>query len=67
MQDLTPEDQEDLNLALVAGLTKRNGPSAAEIETWPRWKRAACRLTPRKQRWRFSVNAPVIRDFETRL
>ena len=67
MHDLTPEEQEDLNLAFVAGLTKRNGPSAAEIETWSPWKRLVCRLTPRKYRWHYSVNAPVIRDFETRL
>lgn len=67
MHDLTPQEQEGFDLAVVAGLTKRFGPSAAEIETWPRWKRAACRLTPSKHRWRFSVNAPLIRDFETRL
>ena len=65
-------DQEDLDqvnpfdLAVAAGLTRRFGPSAAEKETWPGWKRALCRLTPTKHRWRYSVNADIIRDFETR-
>lgn len=67
MYDLTPEEQAEYDLALVAGLTRRLGPSAAEVETWPRWKRALCRLTPLNHRWRYSVNAPAIRDFETRL
>lgn len=67
MYDLTPEEQDEYDLALVAGLTRRFGPSAAEVETWPRWKRVLCRLTPRRYRWRYSVNAPAIRDFETRL
>lgn len=66
MYDLTPEEQAEFDLAIAAGLTRRNGPSAAEIETWPRWKQALCRLTPLQHRWRFSVNAPIIRDFETR-
>lgn len=66
---MSHDPQEDINefdLAVAAGLTRRFGPSAAEQETWPAWKRLACRLTPLKHRWRWSVNAPVIRDFETR-
>jgi hypothetical protein len=64
-------DQEDgqidaFELAVVAGLTRRFGPSDAEKETWPRWKRGLCRMTPTKHRWRYSVNADLIRDFETR-
>lgn len=67
MFDLTPEEQEEFDLALVAGLVRRFGPTNAELETWPRWKKALCRMIPRKQRWRLSVNAPLIREFETRL
>jgi hypothetical protein len=66
------DEQEDLNeidpfdLAVYAGLTRRLGPSNAEIETWPGWKKAVLRLTPVKHRWRFSAHADLIRDFETR-
>jgi hypothetical protein len=61
------DPQEDpYELAVIAGLTRRFGPSAAEIETWPLWKKALCRLTPSEHRWRYSVNADLIRDFETR-
>ena len=56
----------EFDLAVAAGLTKRFGPSPAEVETWPRWKQALCKVTPRKHRWRYSANASVIRKFETR-
>lgn len=56
-------DEEDFDLAILAGHTRRYGPSAGEIETWPRWKQVLIWLTPRDHRWRYSVNADLVRDF----
>lgn len=64
---VNPEEQEEFALAFAAGITRRCGPSETEIENWPLWKQTLCRLTPLKHRWRYSVNAPLIRHFETRL
>ena len=65
------DNQEDLDeidpfdLAVYAGLTRRLGPSNAEIETWPSWKKVLLRLTPTNHRWRFSVHADLIRQFDS--
>jgi hypothetical protein len=49
--------------AFAAGWIKRFGPPSSERQDWPVWKRAACRLTPAKQRWRWSEYAPVVKFF----
>ena len=58
---------EDLDLALACGLMRRWGPSPAQLVALPWWRRTACRLLPRRQRWRVHPLAPQIRDFERRL
>lgn len=48
-------------------LTYRFGPSAEEVAEFPVWKKVACRLLPRGQRWRLSWAAHPIRDIRARL
>lgn len=48
-------------------LIYRFGPSAEEIAEFPVWKKAACRLLPKGQRWRLSWAAQSIRDMQARL
>ena len=57
----------DLDLALACGLMRRWGPSPAQKSALPWWRRNACRVLPRSQRWRLHPLAPAIRDFEDRL
>ena len=58
---------EDLDLALVCGLLRRWGPTPAQLAALPWWRRTACRLLPRRQRWRLYPLASQIREFERRL
>ena len=58
---------EDLDLALACGLMRRWGPSPAQLAALPWWRRTACRVLPRSQRWRAHPLAPAIRDFEDHL
>ena len=50
--------------AVACGLTKRLGPSAAEVGAMPVWRRLAVACLPVGQRWRLSTLAPEIRAFE---
>lgn len=61
---LSEEEQAAFNLAIVCGLTRRNGPLALELEAMPAWRRWVMRLLPRRHRWRLSYLAPDIRRFE---
>jgi hypothetical protein len=61
---LNEEEHAAFELAIVCGLTRRNGPLARELEAMPAWRRWAVRLLPRRQRWRLSYLAPDIRRFE---
>ena len=67
MTDLNEATQEEMNLALVCGLMRRWGPSSAQIAELSCWRRTACRVLPRSQRWRVHPLARTIRDFEDRL
>ena len=67
MTDLNEATQEEMNLALVCGLMRRWGPSSAQIAELSCWRRAACRVLPRSQRWRVHPLAPTIRELERRL
>lgn len=58
------ESWEDLNEALVCGLLVRFGPNDAQLAELPWWRRAACRLLPRRHRWRLHSLAPRIRQFD---
>ena len=67
MTDLNEGTEGDIDLALVCGLMRRWGPSPAQLAALSWWRRTACRVLPRSQRWRVHPLAPVIRDFEDRL
>jgi hypothetical protein len=61
---LSEEEHAAFEIAIVCGLTRRNGPLAREVEAMPAWRRWAARLLPRRHRWRLSYLAPDIRRFE---
>ena len=61
---LSEEEHAAFDLAIVCGLTRRNGPLARELDTMPGWRRWMVRLLPRRQRWHLSYLAPDIRRFE---
>ncbi len=65
--DVIAEFDTQLDQAVQAGLTRRWGPDRKEVKAWPLWKRVACRLTPRKYRWRYSAYAPLIREYDSRI
>ena len=67
MTELKEATQQELDLALVCGLMRRWGPSPTQMAELPWWRRTACRVLPRSQRWRVHPLAPTIRDFEDRL
>ena len=67
MTDIKEASMDELNLALVCGLMRRWGPSPAQLASLPWWRRTACRVLPRSQRWRVHPLAPAIRGFEDRL
>lgn len=58
-----PEYDTAVHYAATLGLTARTGPSYAEFKSFPWWKRLAVRLTPTRQRWRYSEFAPLVREF----
>jgi len=62
--DLAEEERAAFELAIICGLTRRNGPPAREVEAMPTWRRWAVRLLPRRHRWRLSYLAADIRRFE---
>lgn len=45
----------------------RFGPLADEIAEFPLWKKIACKILPRRQRWRLSWAAQPIREMNARL
>lgn len=51
-----------MSLISLLGYTARLGPLPDELSGFPVWKRVAVRLTPRKNRWKWSVYAPILRD-----
>ena len=61
---LSEEEHAAFELAIVCGLTRRNGPLARELDAMPGWRGWMVRLLPRRQRWRLSYLAPDIRRFE---
>ena len=67
MSKLQEATDEELNLAIVCGLMRRWGPSTTQMAALPWWRRTACRVLPRSQRWRMHPLAPAIRGFEDRL
>ena len=67
MTDVGEASGEDLDLALTCGLLRRWGPSPAQLAALPWSRRTACRLLPRRQRWRVHPLAQSIREFERRL
>lgn len=67
MTDVGETSGEDLDSALTCGLLRRWGPSPAQLAALPWWRRTACRVLPRSQRWRVHLLAPAIRDFERRV
>ena len=67
MTDVWESSREDLDLALTCGLMRRWGPSPTQLAALPWWRRAVCRLLPRRHRWRVHPLAPTIRDFERRV
>ena len=67
MTGVRETSRNDLDLALTCGLLRRWGPSPAQLATLPWWRRTACRILPRSQRWRVHPLAPAIRDLERRL
>jgi len=61
---LSEEEQAAFDLAVICGLTRRNGPLERELEAMPVWRRRAVRLLPRRHRWRLSYLAADIQRFE---
>ena len=60
---LSEEEHAAFELAIICGLTRRNGPLGRELEAMPAWRRWVVCLLPRRQRWRLSYLAPDIRRF----
>lgn len=58
-----PDNAAVLSIVARVAFTARNGPSWDEARHFPRWKRAALRITPRKYRWKFSDFAPLIAEY----
>jgi hypothetical protein len=61
---LSEEERAAFELAILCGLTRRNGPLGRELDAMPGWRRRMLRLLPRRHRWRLSYLAPDIRRFE---
>jgi len=61
---LSEDEHAAFELAILCGLTRRNGPLGRELNAMPAWRRWAVRLLPRRHRWRLSYLAPNIRRFE---
>ncbi len=61
---LSEEERAAFELAIICGLTRRNGPLARELEAMPAWRRWVVRLLPRRHRWRLSYLAPDISRYE---
>ena len=61
---LSEEEQAEFDLAVICGLTRRNGPYPQEVAAMPAWRRWSVRLLPRFHRWRLSYLAADIRRFE---
>jgi len=61
---LSEEEQAELDLAVICGLTRRFGPYPQDVAVMPTWRRRAMRMLPRRHRWRLSYLAPDIRRFE---
>ena len=49
---LSEDEHAAFELALVCGLTRRNGPLARELEAMPTWRRWAVRKRPMRARYR---------------
>ncbi len=61
---LSEEEHAAFELAIICGLTRRNGPLGRELHAMPGWRRWAVGLLPRRHRWRLSYLAADIRRFE---
>lgn len=57
-----PEYEAAVHLAASLAFTARMGPSYDETKNFPLWKRALIKVTPTRQRWRFSQYAPLLRE-----
>jgi len=62
--ELSEEDRAAFELAVVCGMTRRNGPLAHELGAMPTWRRWAVGLLPRRHRWRLSYLSEDIHRFE---
>ena len=58
---------DSLNHAAACGLTKRFGPSIAEVAAMASWRRLAIKVLPVSQRWRLSSLAADIKEFDRAL
>ena len=67
MTDSADHSWDELNFALTCGLMYRKGPSPSQLGALPWWRQVACRILPRKHRWRMHPLAPHIRHFNSQV